>query len=90
MVRTPNINSVDYHPSPPPIDQKEVVQYAYDEFIKISASFRLLADGHIDQTNAAPIKPRNGDIRLADGTDWNPGLGQGVYCYYNSTWNKLG
>lgn len=28
-------------------------------------------------------------IVAADGTDWDPGSGQGVYAYYNSTWNKL-
>lgn len=25
-----------------------------------------------------------------DTTTWNPGSGEGVYCYYNSTWNYLG
>ena len=49
-----------------------------------------LAEGHLDQVHAEPDKPRDGDIRLADGSDWNPGGGQGVYCYYNSTWNRLG
>lgn len=42
------------------------------------------------KSNVAPAKPREGMVVLADGTDWNPGGGQGVYCFYNSTWNKLG
>lgn len=40
--------------------------------------------------NAAPDKTFDGMTVLADGTNWNPGSGQGVYTYYNSTWNKLG
>jgi len=39
---------------------------------------------------AAPTKPREGMIALADGTTWNPGSGAGVYAYYGSAWVKLG
>jgi len=39
--------------------------------------------------NAAPAKPTDGDVVYADGTDWNPGSGEGIYARYNSTWNKL-
>jgi len=35
-------------------------------------------------------KPRNGDIRYADGTNWNPGgTGEGIYAYTNGAWAKL-
>lgn len=40
--------------------------------------------------NSEPDRPREGMIVLADGTNWDPGSGQGVYAYYNSAWNKLG
>lgn len=29
-------------------------------------------------------------IVFADGTDWDPGSGAGVYAYYSGAWNKLG
>lgn len=89
-MRTPNLGSIGYAPSPPPNDPKALPSYLYDELTRIRAAITALAEGHLDQVHIAPTKPRNGDIRLADGTNWNPGLGQGVYCYYNSTWNKLG
>lgn len=38
----------------------------------------------------APVKPRDGLTVLADGTDWNPGAGIGVYTYYAAAWHKLG
>ena len=41
-------------------------------------------------TYVVPDKPRAGDIRLADGTQWNPGSGAGFYGYYGGSWVKLG
>jgi len=37
-------------------------------------------------------KPRAGDIRYADGSDWNPGgTGEGIYFFNSSdAWVKLG
>lgn len=42
------------------------------------------------ERHAAPARPYTGLTVLADGTDWDPGSGQGVYTYYGSAWNKLG
>lgn len=40
---------------------------------------------------AAPSEPADGTIAYADGSSWNPGdSGEGIYAYYNDTWNKLG
>ena len=39
---------------------------------------------------AEPVRPREGFVALADGTEWDPGSGAGVYCYYGGAWNKLG
>lgn len=43
-----------------------------------------------DERNAAPEKVYDGMVVRADGTNWNPGSGQGAYIYYNSAWNYLG
>lgn len=43
----------------------------------------------LTQLNAAIAKPEDGMLVYADGTNWNPGSGEGIYAYYNSTWNKL-
>lgn len=39
--------------------------------------------------HAEPGKPREGMIVFADGTDWNPGGGKGVYTYSGGAWVKL-
>lgn len=41
--------------------------------------------------HAEPDKPRAGHVYYADGTNWNPGSGEGVYYYTSgSTWAILG
>lgn len=84
------ISTAFYAPSEPPTNADHLRYYIKDELLKVGAVLQLLAAGHIDKTFAAPVKPREGDIRLADGTQWNPGSGQGVYCYYNGAWRFLG
>lgn len=37
-----------------------------------------------------PSKLRDGLIVYADGTEWDPGSGEGIYAYYSATWNFLG
>ena len=36
-------------------------------------------------SNVAPVRPRDGMIVAADGTNWDPGSGRGVY-YYDGGW----
>jgi len=43
----------------------------------------------LTQQNAAIDRPEDGMVVYADGTNWDPGSGEGIYAYYNSTWNKL-
>lgn len=43
----------------------------------------------VAQSDVAPVKPRKGDIRYADGTNWNPGSGAGFYGYTGSAWTKF-
>lgn len=38
---------------------------------------------------AAPERPRNGMLVYADGTEWNPGSGEGFYGYESGSWVKL-
>ena len=50
----------------------------------------LNSDLFLPERNRAPDKPRVGQTVLADGTNWNPGSGAGVYTYYGGSWHKLG
>ena len=74
-----------------PSKAEDIPAYLQTELDRISAIISNLADGHFDVSNVAPDKPRTGDIRYADGTNWNPGsTGEGVYTYLSTgAWSKL-
>ena len=39
--------------------------------------------------HAPPAKVTEGLFQFADGTDWNPGSGRGLYQYVSGVWVKL-
>jgi hypothetical protein len=39
--------------------------------------------------HTAPDKLVEGMVRVADGTDWDPGSGAGIYLYLGGSWTKL-
>lgn len=89
-MRAPTLASAAYVAGNPPDDPAQLPRFLQAELSKLSATLDLLISGHLDKTTVAPLKPREGDLRLADGTLWNPGSGIGVYCYYGSAWHFLG
>lgn len=88
-MRTPNLGTVFYAPSEPPEDAAETRRFLRDELQKISIAITALALGHLDKTNVAPLKPREGDIRFADGANWNPGAGKGIYAHNGTAWVQV-
>lgn len=85
-MRTANNSAIQYAPEDPPADPKELQRYLRGEMAKLSAVVAALAAGHLDKTHVAPAKPREGDLRLADGVDWNPGSGKGLYIHDGTAW----
>lgn len=91
-MRTPNIGSILYSPNDAPEDPAQIRRFLREELAKISAAITALAAGHLDKSYAEPEKPRDGDVRYADGTMWNPGGGRGFYFYDEiaASWTQLG
>jgi hypothetical protein len=65
-------------------------RFLLDELPRIAAAISALAAGHLDKSYAAPTKPREGNLKFADGVVWNPGSGEGVYIYRSAAWHFLG
>jgi len=82
---------IRYTPAPVPNNAEDIPAYLRQEFERMSGIINNIADGHFDVSNVAPEKPRTGDIRYADGSNWNPGsTGEGVYIYLSTgAWSKL-
>lgn len=78
-----------YTPFPVPHDAEELSTYLRDELQRLSAVVNILAEGHLDVSYVVPDRPRAGDLRVADGTSWDPGSGAGLYLYQGGSWNKL-
>jgi hypothetical protein len=79
-----------YQPEPMPTDSSALPAYLQRELLRIGAAFSLALAREVEFLNVEPAKPREGWVRGADGTNWNPGSGKGVYVYYSGAWNKLG
>ena len=80
-----------YAPDPIASDAKlpEFITYTMRELQRLSGVLEVALAREIEFLNVAPDKPREGMIRGADGTNWNPGGGKGVYAYHSGAWNKL-
>jgi hypothetical protein len=61
-----------------------------NELIRVSNAFTTSSQTtNIPVINAAPSKPQIGDVVFADGTNWNPSGGRGLYYYDSSGWVKI-
>ena len=90
-----NIKSVNrWTPNPAPVSNENLSDYLFHELNRLSDIIFNLDVMRLEQTNTVdgPAKPRDGDIRYADGVNWNPGSGQGIYAYIDDgtpSWEKL-
>ncbi len=70
---------------------EELGRWTDDQFgILQRALNQGLTDIQLVELNAEPVRPRNGMIVLADGTNWDPGSGAGFYGYRGGSWVLLG
>ena len=84
------IKSVNrWSPNPAPVGPEQLPDYLFSELNKLGDVVFNLDTFRLESTHVAPSKSRDGDIRYADGTDWNPSGGEGIYAFFNDTWNKL-
>lgn len=90
MARDEGAARVQRSPFPVPEDASDLPAYLQGEFQRIWDAISALQAGHLPRADVAPDRPRDGDIRYADGTNWNPGSGEGAYIYYGAAWNKMG
>lgn len=89
-MRPANSSSGSYQPSDPPADPAQLQRFLREELGRLKAAIDAVADGFAPVVYAPPAKPRTGMLRNADGTQWNPGSGAGLYRFDGSAWNFLG
>lgn len=81
-----------YEPSdfPEVEGNEELAHFLWQEFHRISLETAEVDGILLPERNVEPDKPRNGQIVLADGTNWDPGSGAGFYGRSAGAWVKLG
>lgn len=79
---------MSYTPLPLPREYEALLATLQDELDRISDAIALLRK--FPELHVAPSKPESGVIYYADGTDWDPGSGKGLYYYDGSSYNLLG
>lgn len=74
---------------PPTRDESGL--YTYNELTKVFDWIRqpIGPEFTLEIRNVEPEKPQNGIVVYADGTNWNPGSGEGFYGYEAGAWVKL-
>lgn len=68
---------------------EDLRQFVLDELAAVERDSAIQDFLRLKVRHAEPDRLFDGLVVLADGTDWNPGSGEGIYAYYNGTWNKL-
>ena len=80
-----------YEPGPLPLNQEDLGVYVVTELKRLANTILNQSHLRVERIHAEPEKPRGGDIVYADGSDWNPGSGEGIYFFKESTsaWVQL-
>ena len=79
-------SNIKYVPLPVPDNTEDLPAYLQNELRRISEVSNNISDGHLDEVHVEPPRPRAGDLRYADGSDWNPGQGNNFYYFDGTVW----
>lgn len=70
--------------------QEQLVAWLQQELSKVRQVLNGKQDAEVRFRTSPPEKVREGLIAAADGVNWNPGAGAGLYLFRDGTWWKLG
>lgn len=79
-----------YIPGKVPADYKLIPEFLQAELARMERFFAGKRDVvKFEILHAVPAKFEEGDVVYADGTDWNPGSGAGLYKRSSAAWVAL-
>jgi len=74
---------------PADVDTDGLRRWVQDEFLRIAQATAVVDGVTFNVTYAEPTFLVDGMTVFADGTDWNPGGGRGLYQRTGGVWVKL-
>jgi len=80
-----------FEPTPVPLEYSSLRSWIAGQLRRIAdvLTAPIVRSVHFDTLNAEPSRYSEGDVVLADGVDWNPGAGGGLYLRFSGAWVKL-
>lgn len=79
-----------WKPAPPPLmsdeNANELGKWAQQQMEQLAAALENPDVTQYNVLHVEPEKPREGQVVVADGTDWDPGDGAGQYMYIGGAW----
>lgn len=79
-----------WEPAAPPLlsdeNANELGRWALQQMQQLAAALENPDITHYNVLHVEPEKPREGQVVVADGTDWDPGDGAGQYMYIGGAW----
>lgn len=82
---------MSYEPTRTPVIQnaEELRKFLDEELQRLSEALQRHDFLQLNVLHREPLRPRDGMIVYADGTNWDPGAGEGVYGREGGAWVKL-
>jgi hypothetical protein len=80
-----------YTPRTAPADPKQLGAFITQELLRISQELSNPLDiVYLREMAKEPVRLLDGLVVYADGTNWNPGQGEGLYERNNGAWGRVG
>lgn len=91
VIKARGLRKTRYVPGRVPARTEELARFLQSEIERLNDALESpFTHQLLEKLHVEPTRLRDGFVAYADGTDWNPGSGEGVYVYYASAWHKLG
>lgn len=84
--RTRAISTIESVPTTTLPEVTSVVQWVQANLRQLTERLNTIGLVQLIELHEEPPKPRVGLLVWADGTDWDPGSGAGLYVYSGSAW----
>lgn len=68
---------------------QELVKALEEEFLSIQRAVQEFEVVQLLTQFREPKRPRDGMLAVADGVEWDPGLGPGLYFFWSGTWEQV-
>ena len=92
-IKIQGLRKTRYTPGRVPAELAQLAQFLQSEIERITDGLESpFTHQLLEQLTVEPSRKPTAQalVAYADGTNWNPGGGEGIYAYYSGAWNKLG